>query len=49
MQKELQESGKAGFQLQGLTVSTTAFAGQELVSILMKTETQVDPALNSLD
>lgn len=36
MQKELKESGEAGFALVGLTVSRTAFGGAELVSILRK-------------
>ena len=43
MNKELKKSGRAGFRLQGLTVSKTAFSGEELVSILMKTATQTDP------
>lgn len=36
MQKELGESGEAGFALVGLTVAKTAFGGPELVSILRK-------------
>lgn len=36
MQKELKESGEAGFSLVGMTVSRTAFGGSELVSILRK-------------
>ena len=35
MEKELNQAGEEGFQLMGLTVSETAFGGQELVSILM--------------
>ena len=35
MNKELNQVGSEGFQLVGLTVSETAFGGQELVSILM--------------
>ena len=35
MEKELNQAGEGGFQLMGLTVSETAFGGQELVSILM--------------
>ncbi len=35
MEKELNQTGEEGFQLMGLTVSETAFGGQELVSILM--------------
>ena len=35
MEKELNQTGDEGFQLMGLTVSETAFGGQELVSILM--------------
>ena len=37
MEKELNQAGKEGFELMGLTVSKTAFRGQELVSILMST------------
>ena len=37
MEKELNQAGEEGFQLMGLTVSETAFGGQELVSILMST------------
>ena len=36
MQKELNQAGEEGFELMGLTVSKTAFGGQELVSILMR-------------
>jgi hypothetical protein len=36
MQKELQAAGADGFQLRGMTVSKTAFGGQEIVSILTK-------------
>jgi hypothetical protein len=36
MQKELQEAGDAGFKFVGVTVSKTAFGGQEVVSILRK-------------
>ena len=35
MEKELNQAGGEGFQLMGLTVSETAFGGQELVAILM--------------
>ena len=35
MEKELNQAGEEGFQLMGLTVSETAFGGQELVAILM--------------
>ena len=35
MEKELNQAGEEGFQLMGLTVSATAFGGQELVAILM--------------
>ena len=38
MSKELNQVGSEGFQLVGLTVSETAFGGQELVSILMLTK-----------
>jgi len=38
MDKELNHAGQEGFELMGLTVSTTAFGGQELVSILMRAE-----------
>jgi hypothetical protein len=36
MQKELQETGDAGFKFVGVTVSKTAFGGKEIVSILRK-------------
>lgn len=36
MQKELGESGEAGFALVGMTVAKTSFGGSELVSILRK-------------
>ena len=36
MGRELNEAGRQGFELMGLTVSTTMFGGQELVSILMR-------------
>lgn len=36
MQKELRESGEAGFRIVGMTVANTAFGGAELVSILQK-------------
>ena len=36
MEKELNQAGEEGFRLMGLTVSETAFAGKELVSILMR-------------
>ena len=36
MQKELLEGGDAGFELVGLTVGSTAFGGDELVSILRR-------------
>jgi hypothetical protein len=36
MQKELREGGDAGFQLVGLTVGSTTFGGDELVSILRR-------------
>ena len=39
MQKELSETGEAGFEFVGLTVGSTAFGGAEVVSILRK---QVD-------
>ena len=38
MNKELNQVGSEGFQLAGLTVSKTAFGGEELVSILMLAE-----------
>lgn len=38
MQKELLEAGDAGFRLLGMTVSKTAFGGEELVCILAKGE-----------
>ena len=37
MEKELNRAGEEDFQLMGLTVSKTAFGGQEIVSILMST------------
>ena len=39
MGRELNEARRQGFELMGMTVSTTMFGGQELVSILMR---QVD-------
>ena len=36
MQKELQEAGDAGFKFVGVTVSKTAFGGNEVVSVLRK-------------
>ncbi len=36
MEKELREAGENGFELLGLTVGETAFAGKELVSILRR-------------
>jgi len=36
MQKELREAGDLGFSIVGMTVSKTAFGGNELVSILRK-------------
>jgi hypothetical protein len=39
MNAELNEAGKQGFELRGLTVSKTAFGGEELLSILMKAAT----------
>lgn len=36
MDREINEAAAAGFELMGTTVSKTAFAGQELVSILMR-------------
>jgi DNA-binding protein YbaB len=36
MQKELQEAGKEGFRLVGMTVGETSFGGRELVSILRR-------------
>lgn len=36
MQKELQEAGDVGFEFVGLTVASTAFGGNEIVSILRK-------------
>ena len=38
MSKELNQVGSEGYQLVGLTVSETAFGGQELVSIMMLAE-----------
>lgn len=39
MNAELNEAGMQGFELRGLTVSRTAFGGEELLSILMKAAT----------
>jgi hypothetical protein len=36
MQKELLEAGAAGFKFVGVTVSKTAFGGNEVVSIMRK-------------
>ncbi len=36
MQKELRETGDAGYRLLGMTVAKTSFAGSELVCILKK-------------
>ena len=36
MQKEMQEAGDAGFMFVGVTVSKTAFGGNEVVTILKK-------------
>lgn len=36
MDREINEAAAEGFELMGTTVSKTAFAGQELVSILMR-------------
>jgi hypothetical protein len=36
MQKELQETGDAGFAFVGMTISSTAFGGKELVTILRR-------------
>jgi hypothetical protein len=36
MQKELQEAGREGYSLLGLTVGKTAFAGDEVVAIVGK-------------
>ncbi len=36
MQNELREAGEAGFEFVGLTVASTRFGGQELVSILRR-------------
>jgi hypothetical protein len=36
MQKELEEAGKEGFELTGLTVGKTALGGNEVVSILQR-------------
>jgi hypothetical protein len=36
MQKELSEAGAAGFQFVGVTVSSTAFGGEEVVAILRR-------------
>jgi len=40
MQKELIEIGNEGFELVGVTVSSTAFGGSEVVSILRRTRLQ---------
>ena len=40
MEKELNQAGDEGFRLMGLTVSKTAFGGQEVVSILMRAGNQ---------
>ena len=39
MNAELNQAGMQGFELRGLTVSKTAFGGEELLSILMKAAT----------
>ena len=36
MQQELQDEGKSGFRLVGMTVAETSFGGNELVSILQR-------------
>ena len=36
MQKELQEAGDAGFVFVGMTISSTAFGGKEVVTIVRK-------------
>ena len=36
MQEELQEAGAAGFEFVGLTVASTTFGGNELVSIMAR-------------
>ena len=36
MQKEMQEAGDAGFHFVGVTVSKSAFGGQEVISILRR-------------
>ncbi len=36
MDRELNDVGRQGFELMGLTVSNTMFGGQELVAILMR-------------
>jgi hypothetical protein len=36
MQKELDEAGRAGYELVGVTVSETSFGGSEIVTILRK-------------
>ena len=36
MQKELREGGEEGFKMVGLTVGSTTFGGEELVSILLR-------------
>jgi len=40
MQKELQEAGDAGFSFVGITVSKTAFGGNEVVTILRKKKSE---------
>jgi len=40
LQKELLESGEAGFDLVGLTVSKTRFGGTELVSVMRRKRTE---------
>jgi hypothetical protein len=40
MQKELNETGRAGFVLCGMTVAETAFGGREVVSILRRRVTK---------
>lgn len=40
MQKEMVESGKEGFEVVGMTVAKTAFAGAELVVILRRPKTR---------
>ena len=36
MQDELREAGEAGFEFVGLTVASTRFGGNEIVSILRR-------------